>query len=88
MFRELGHPAAFVYEALEHAQGAQRSFDLVTVTGLSRTAVYEALETLAAWHLVEPVDGRWSSCPGGSLQLLAEQFGCPRQRPHPGRPAP
>ncbi|HZM67681.1 MAG TPA: hypothetical protein VFC16_15425 [Nakamurella sp.] len=76
VFRELGHPAAFVYEALEQAKGAQRSFDLVTVTGLSRTAVYEALETLAAWHLVEPVDGRWRLVPGTSLHLLAEQFGC------------
>ena len=78
-FRELGHPAAFVYEALEHAKGAQRSFDLVTVTGLSRTAVYEALETLAAWRLVEPVDGRWRLVHGTSLHLLAEQFGCLEQ---------
>ena len=78
-FRELGHPAAFVYEALEQSKGAQRSFDLVTVTGLSRRAVYEALETLAAWHLVEPFDGRWKPVPGTSLQLLAEQFGCLEQ---------
>ena len=49
------------------------------MTGLSRTAVYEALETLAAWHLVEPVDGRWKLVPGTSLQLLAEQFGCLEQ---------
>jgi hypothetical protein len=77
VFRELGHPAAFVYEALEHNKGrAERSFDLVTRTGLSRTAVYEALETLAAWHLVEPRDGRWVLAPGTSLQQLAEQFGC------------
>ena len=79
VFRELGHPAAFVYEALELSKGAQRSFDLVTVTGLSRRAVYEALETLAAWRLVEPVDGRWRLVPGTSLQLLAEQFGCLEQ---------
>ena len=77
VFRELGHPAAFVYEALEHIRGRpERSFDLVTRTGLSRTAVYEALETLAAWNLVEPRDGRWVLVPGTSLQLLAEQFGC------------
>jgi len=79
VFRELGHPAAFVYEALEQVKGAQRSFDLVTVTGLSRTVVYEALETLAAWRLVEPVDGRWRLVPGTSLHLLAEQFGCLEQ---------
>ena len=79
VFRELGHPAAFVYEALEQAKGPQRSFDLVTVTGLSRAAVYEALETLAGWQLVEPVDGRWKLVPGTSLHLLAEQFGCLEQ---------
>jgi hypothetical protein len=77
VFRELGHPAAFVYEALEHAHGRpERSFDLVTRTGLSRTAVYEALETLAAWNLAEPRDGRWVLVAGTSLQQLAEQFGC------------
>ena len=38
--------------------------------------MYEALETLAAWHLVKPVDGRWRLVPGTSLHLLAEQFGC------------
>jgi hypothetical protein len=77
VFRELGHPAAFVYEALEHNRGRpERSFDLITRTGLSRTAVYEALETLAAWNLVEPRDGRWVLVPETSLQQLAEQFGC------------
>ena len=80
VFRELGHPAAFVYEALEQANGApQRSFELTAVTGLSRRAVYEALETLAAWRLVEPIDGRWVIVAGTSLQLLAEQFGCLEQ---------
>jgi DNA-binding transcriptional ArsR family regulator len=77
VFRELGHPAAFVYEALEHNRGRpERSFDLITRTGLSRTAVYEALETLAAWNLVEPRDGRWVLVAGTSLQVLSEQFGC------------
>ena len=63
MFRELGHPAAFVYEALEHAKTPERSFDLVTRTGLSRTA-YQALETLAAWKPGDPRDGRWVLVPG------------------------
>ena len=48
----------------------------MTRTGLSRTAVYEALETLAAWNLVEPKDGRWVLVAGTNLALLAEQFGC------------
>src|SRR6478735_219509 len=77
VFRELGHPAAFVYEALEQARGRpQSSFDLATATGLSRAAVYEALETLAAYNLVQPARGRWVRVAGTSLQQLAEQFGC------------
>lgn len=76
VFLELGHPAAFVYEALEHAQASQRSFDLTTRTGLSRTAVYDALETLAAWNLVTLRDGRWRRNTSASLGQLAEQFGC------------
>jgi hypothetical protein len=77
VFRELGQPAAFVYEALEQSKGRpERSFDLVTRTGLSRTAVYEALETLAAWNLAETRNGRWVLVPGTNLQQLAEQFGC------------
>ena len=74
VFRELGHCAAVVYEALEQSGGRpQRSFDLTGATGLSRRAVYQALETLAAWHLVQPGDGRWTLVAGTSLQLLAER---------------
>ena len=77
VFRELGHTAALVYEAFEHTRGrSQRSFDLTGPTGLSRRAVYEALETLAAWNLVETSAGRWVIVVGTSLHLLAVQFGC------------
>jgi len=39
VFREVGHCAAFVYEALEQSGGRpQRSFDLTGTTGLSRRA--------------------------------------------------
>jgi hypothetical protein len=73
-FRELGHTAAFVYEALEHTDSVS-SFDLVARTGLSRSAVYEALETLAAWNLIRSTAGRWSRVTSTSLNQLAEQFG-------------
>jgi len=76
-FRELGQPAAFVFEALEHAKAQpQRSFDLTGTTGLSRSAVHEALLTLASWNLVESRAGRWTIVAGTSLAMLAEQFGC------------
>ena len=74
-FLELGTPAALVYEALEHAREPLRSFDLTKVSGLSRSAVYEALETLGAFNLAEQRAGRWSIVASTSLTALAEQFG-------------
>jgi hypothetical protein len=47
--------------------------------------VYEALETLAAWHLVEHVDGRWRLVPGTSLHLLAGQLISPWKGAGDGR---
>ena len=57
-FLELGIPAALVYEALEHAREPLRSFDLTTASGLSRSAAYEALETLSAFNLATQRRGR------------------------------
>ena len=74
-FRELGMPAAFVYEVLEHSPGLS-STEIVSATRLSRSAVHEALEVLAAWNLVSRDAGRaWSVVAGTSLRQLAEHFG-------------
>ncbi len=75
VFLELGIPAALVYEALEHAKEPLTSFDLTASVGLSRSAVYEALETLTAFHLAAQRRGRWVLVPSTSLTALAEQFG-------------
>lgn len=75
VFRELGLPAAFVYEALEHSPGLF-STQIVSATRLSRSAVYEALEILAAWNLVVRDDSRgWSVVVSTSLRQLAEHLG-------------
>ena len=75
VFRELGLPTAFVYEALEHSPGLSTA-ELVTVTRLSRTAVREALEVMAAWNMVSRNKERaWSVVASTSLKQLAEQFG-------------
>jgi hypothetical protein len=75
VFRELGLPAAFVYEALEHSPGMSTA-EIVRITRLSRSAVHEALEVLAAWNLVVRSPSRaWSIVAGTSLRQLAEQFG-------------
>lgn len=75
VFRELGLPAAFVYEALEHSP-AMSTTEIVRVTRLSRSTVNEALEILAAWNLLSRDAGRfWSIVASTSLRQLAEQFG-------------
>jgi DNA-binding transcriptional ArsR family regulator len=75
VFRELGLPAAFVYEALEAKPGLTTA-ELVAQTRLSRTAVSESLEVLAAWNMITRNDRRsWMIVATTSLQELAEQLG-------------
>ncbi|MFW0772247.1 MarR family transcriptional regulator [Paenarthrobacter nitroguajacolicus] len=75
VFRELGLPAAFVYEALESTPGLTTA-ELVAQTKLSRTAVSESLEVLAAWNMVSRNGARsWMIVATTSLQELAECFG-------------
>jgi DNA-binding transcriptional ArsR family regulator len=80
VFRELGLPAAFVYEALEHSPGLTTA-ELVQLTRLSRTAVSESLEVLAAWDMVtrdmvtRDKSRAWSVVATTSLKELAEHFG-------------
>lgn len=75
-FRELGLPAAYVFEALEMARGALRSFDIAEETGIGRSTVYTALETLAAFNLAVKIRGRWQLVATTSLADLAEALGC------------
>ncbi|MFK4298600.1 DNA-binding transcriptional ArsR family regulator [Arthrobacter sp. GAS37] len=76
VFRELGLPAAFVYEALEQSSTPLPAADIIRATGLSRTAVSEALEVLAAWKLITKDKKRaFSVVSATSLKDLAEYFG-------------
>lgn len=77
VFRVLGHPAAFVLERLE--QGDATAAEISEQTGLSRSMVHEALQTLQSWKLVEPSSFGWSRAYGVSLQLLAETLGATEQ---------
>ena len=52
VFRELGHVAAFVFEAVENQQ-ATTITELVNATGMSRSAIAEAVDVLAAYGLVD-----------------------------------
>ncbi|WP_159701315.1 helix-turn-helix domain-containing protein [Arthrobacter sp. 18067] len=73
-FRELGLPAAFVYEELENAQTPLRVAELVQATGLGRSTIHQALETLASWGLARWKSLGWvvgSAC----LKVCAEVLG-------------
>ena len=72
-FRELGHVAAFVSEALE-AGRATSITTLVPATGLSRTAVSQAVEVLAGHSLVERTDAGLVPRPE-CLTVVAEMVG-------------
>lgn len=75
-FRELGLAAAAIYEALETSNGPMSSFDAAQIAGIGRSAVFEALETLAAWNLVRPDGcGRWHVVATTCLGRLAEAWG-------------
>jgi DNA-binding transcriptional ArsR family regulator len=75
VFRELGLPAAFVYEALEHSPGLTTT-EIVALTRLSRSAVSEALEVMAAWNMIARDTARvWTVVATTSLKDLAEHFG-------------
>lgn len=73
VFRELGLPAAFVYEALEYSPAAVH--ELVQITGIGRSTVHEALLVLSSWGLVEKTMTGWQISPTGNLSRLAEIFG-------------
>lgn len=75
VFRELGVVAAFVYETIEQSPHSLTSAELSRASGLSPTAVHQALETMAAWNMIDRNDGRWRISTKTSLKALAEYFG-------------
>lgn len=75
VFYELGRPAALVYEALESSvDRLLGSFDIAKTTGLSRTAVWEALKLLASHDLAHQTPQGWRKT-SRSLAQLADQLG-------------
>jgi hypothetical protein len=72
-FRELGHVAAFVFEAVE-AGRADSITTLVPATGLARSSVHAAVDILTSHGLLERVDGHLHAHPG-RLNQVAELVG-------------
>ena len=81
MFEQLGAPAALVYEAIEQGHGSSPA-TIQLRTGLSRTAVTEALASLDGWHLIagDTEAGYQLTSTDADLNHLAERFGIIRAR--------
>lgn len=81
VFEQLGAPAALVYEAIEQGHGSSPA-TIQLRTGLSRTAVTEALASLDGWHLIagDTEAGYQLTSTDADLNHLAERFGIIRAR--------
>lgn len=75
VFRALGVPEALVFEELERADCPMPVKTLVLQTGLSRSAVNDALAVLASWRLAIGIHGVWSVVANADLDELAERLG-------------
>jgi predicted DNA-binding transcriptional regulator AlpA len=73
-FRELGLPAAFVYETLENTEQPLNVPEIAQATGISKSTVHEALETLASWGLAKRNPDGWK-LGTASLKTCAELLG-------------
>lgn len=81
VFERLGTPAALTYEAIEHGHGSSPA-TIQARTGLSRTAVTDALATLTGWNLIDghADEGYWLTSDDRELERLAERFGVTHAR--------
>lgn len=72
-FRELGHVAALVFEAVE--TGRARTITQVSATtGISRRSVHDAVDTLSAWNLLDRSPDGLTAHPD-RLVAVAEHLG-------------
>lgn len=75
VFRALGDVAALVYEAVERARTTPTAAEIVRATGIGRTAVDQALTTMAELSMIERRYGTWRILHTTSLTRIAEWLG-------------
>lgn len=74
VFRALGPVAALVYESIEKTPHQGRRA-ISRATGLSGTAVYDALRAMAELGMIEIFHGEWRILKSANLRLLADMMG-------------
>jgi hypothetical protein len=75
VFRVLGDVAALVYENIERARLAPTAAEVVRSTGIGRTAVDQALKTLAELSMIERRRGTWHIVHATNLSQIADWLG-------------
>jgi hypothetical protein len=75
VFRALGDVAALVYENIERARISPNAAEIVRSTGIGRTAVDQALMTMAELAMVERRRGTWQILHTTNLSQIADWLG-------------
>ncbi|MHA7146455.1 hypothetical protein ACX80U_17240 [Arthrobacter sp. TmT3-37] len=80
VFRVLGDVAALAYEAIERDRRSPTTADLIRSTGISRTALTDALTRMESLHMIRRHHGRWEIVATTNLQNLANRLGATEDR--------
>lgn len=80
VFRVLGDVAALTYEAIERGRHSPATAELVRSTGISRTALTDALTRMETLHMIRRHHGRWEIVATTGLQELADRLGATEDR--------
>ncbi|MDI3195439.1 hypothetical protein QK290_13540 [Pseudarthrobacter sp. AL07] len=75
VFRALGAPAALVYEAIERGRRSPTSADIIRATGISRSAVENALAEMSALRMIHRDGRQWRLTATTNLGQLAVRLG-------------
>lgn len=75
VFRALGEPAALVYEAIERGRHSPTNADIIRTTGISRSAVENALGEMSALGMVHRYGRQWRITATTNLGQLAVRLG-------------
>lgn len=75
VFRALGDVAALVYENIERARVSPNTAEIVRSTGIGRTAVDQALTTMAELSMIERSRGTWHVVHATNLTQIADWLG-------------
>ncbi|MDR7161751.1 hypothetical protein [Arthrobacter sp. BE255] len=75
VFRALGAPAALVYEAIERGRRSPTNSDIIRATGISRSAVENALAEMSALKMIHRDGRQWHVTATTNLGQLAVRLG-------------